>query len=273
MGKKYTEEHIEWLRSFAPGHWVDEIRKTFFEKFGIEVSKTGMRSLLKRFNIKTNAKTERGMSEILVKLTNPEQDKAVHERFHFKGGTYLDVQAFLKNNFGIEMTLAQVKSYANRKKLILGTYGYFPKGHVPKNKGKKVSSETYAKCKPTMFKPGNIPKNWRPVGSERLNVDGYVEVKVAEPNKWKLKHRLIWEQKTGQELNKKDLIIFLDKNKLNFDIDNLALVTNKELVRLNQMHLINENPDISRVGITLAKLIIAKRSQENAENRKCLWRF
>ena len=30
------------------------------------------------------------------------------------------------------------------------------------------------------FKKGNVPKCHRPVGSERVNVDGYVEVKVAD---------------------------------------------------------------------------------------------
>ena len=74
----------------------------------------------------------------------------------------------------------------------------FQKGHVPANKGKKMRPEVYARCAPTMFKPGQRPPLWRPVGSERINVDGYVEVKVSDqPPKWGLKHRIVWEQANG----------------------------------------------------------------------------
>ena len=73
----------------------------------------------------------------------------------------------------------------------------FQNGSVPLNKGKKVSPEIYAKMQPTMFKKGQTPVNHRDVGSERVNVDGYLEIKVAEPNRWRLKHRVIWEQVNG----------------------------------------------------------------------------
>ena len=56
----------------------------------------------------------------------------------------------------------------------------FPKGHTPVNKGKRVSPETYAKCQPTMFKKGQTPVNHRNVGSERVNVDGYIEIRDEE---------------------------------------------------------------------------------------------
>ena len=73
----------------------------------------------------------------------------------------------------------------------------FKKGHVSHNKGKKMPAEVYARCAPTMFKKGNVTHNYKPVGSERVNVDGYVEVKVADPGKWRLKHRVIWEEAHG----------------------------------------------------------------------------
>ena len=46
----------------------------------------------------------------------------------------------------------------------------FHKGHIPTNKGKKVSPEIYEKMSPTMFKKGHINENKRAVGSERVNV-------------------------------------------------------------------------------------------------------
>ena len=103
----------------------------------------------------------------------------------------------------------------------------FQKGHVPDNKGKKVSPETYAKLHPTMFKKGHRPINHREVGSERINVDGYIEVKVAEPNRWKVKHRVIWEQHNGA-IPRGFNVQFKNHNPLDCRIENLYLISRSE---------------------------------------------
>ena len=99
----------------------------------------------------------------------------------------------------------------------------FQKGHTPVNKGKRISPETYAKCQPTMFKKGHSPVNHREVGSERINVDGYIEIKVAEPNRWKLKHRIIWEQVNGK-IPKGYNVQFKNHNPQDCRIENLYLI-------------------------------------------------
>ena len=99
----------------------------------------------------------------------------------------------------------------------------FKKGSVPPNKGKKMSPEVYEKVKETMFKKGNSPVNHREVGSERINVDGYIEIKVAEPNRWKLKHRIIWEQVNGK-IPKGYNVQFKNHNRQDCRIENLYLI-------------------------------------------------
>ncbi len=106
----------------------------------------------------------------------------------------------------------------------------FAPGCVPANKGKKMRPEVYAKVSRTMFKKGQSPINHRDVGSERVNVDGYVEVKVAEPNKWRLKHRIVWEREHG-EIQKGYNIQFRDGNKQNCSIDNLYIISRSEQMR------------------------------------------
>lgn len=106
----------------------------------------------------------------------------------------------------------------------------FKKGCVPPNKGKKMSPELYAKAKPTMFKKGNVPANHKRVGSERVNVDGYIEVKVAEPSKWKLKHRVIWEEHFG-EIPRHCNIQFRNGNRMDCRIENLYIITRIEQMR------------------------------------------
>ena len=170
------------------------------------------------------------------------------------GHSYAEIrEAFIKE-FGWEISVGQIKGSIMRYGLNTGRSGQFPKGNVPLNKGKKMSPEVYEKCKGTMFKKGQTPVNRRAVGSERVTVDGYVEIKVAEPNKWKLKHRVVWEQHNGP-LPRYDAIVFLDGNSLNTDISNLKHVTRKELLLMNQNHLFSDDADITNVGVNLVKLI------------------
>lgn len=106
----------------------------------------------------------------------------------------------------------------------------FSKGNIPPNKGKKVSPEVYEKMSVTMFKKGHTPVNHREVGSERINVDGYIEIKVAEPNRWKLKHRIIWEQVNG-EIPKGYNVQFKNHNPQDCRIENLYLICRADQMR------------------------------------------
>lgn len=172
-------------------------------------------------------------------------------------------RAFSKE-FGIDLKKSQIKNFKTRFGIKSGTQGgTFYKGQPSHNKGQKMPDHVYQRAKATMFKKGNIPHNHKPVGSERLNVDGYIEVKIAEPAKWKLKQRLIWEKRTGEKLTSKDVIIFLDGNKQNFDIDNLVKLTRAELVRYNQDHLYDGTHDVSLAAASIAKIKV--RLKKNRE--------
>ena len=106
----------------------------------------------------------------------------------------------------------------------------FKKGSIPPNKGKKMSPEIYEKVKETMFKKGNSPVNHREVGSERINVDGYIETKVAEPNVWRLKHRIIWEQHNGV-IPAGYNVQFKNRNTQDCRIENLYIISKAEQMR------------------------------------------
>ena len=49
-------------------------------------------------------------------------------------------------------------------------------------------------------------------------------------------------------------VIFLDKNKRNFNINNLALVSREELAIINKNNFIKENAALSRAGVNVAKV-------------------
>lgn len=110
----------------------------------------------------------------------------------------------------------------------------FKKGQASHNKGMKMPKETYEKVKHTMFKKGILPHNTKFDGHERLNKDGYIEVRIAL-GKYVLKHRHIWEQHNGK-IPKGMVLVFKDRNKENLSIDNLELITMGENMTRNSIH-------------------------------------
>ena len=116
----------------------------------------------------------------------------------------------------------------------------FTKGHIPQNKGKKVSPEIYEKMSHTMFKKGHISENKREVGAERVNVYGYIEIKVTEPNVWRLKHRIVWEQHNGA-IPPGYNVQFKNHNTQDCRIENLYLISKAEQMR-NENSLIAKYP-------------------------------
>lgn len=112
----------------------------------------------------------------------------------------------------------------------------FKKGNIPATKGKRLSQEVYEKIRPTMYKKGHTPVNRKEVGSERVSRDGYMEVKVAEPNKWMLKHRVVWEQANGP-IPKGYNIQFRNGDKTDVRLENLYIISRQEqLAKENSMY-------------------------------------
>lgn len=183
------------------------------------------------------------------------------------GHSHAEIRDAFENKFGWNITIGQVRSSIKRYGLKTGRTGYFQKGRVPHNKGKKMTEEVYEKAKHTMFKKGQLPQNYRPVGSERINVDGYKEIKVEDPRKWKLKHVFVWEQHNGK-VPKGHVVIFLDGNTLNTDISNLALISRNELLTLNRNNLHGKSQEITKTGINLARLI-NKTNEIKKREKKC----
>ena len=124
-----------------------------------------------------------------------------------------------------------------------------------------MSAEAIEKTKKTRFHKGNIHMNWRPVGSERIRVDKYIEIKVAEPNVWMLKQRFIYEKIYGA-IPKGMLVNFADGDRYNFDPDNLILLTKEQNLALTKLNLRTEDTELTKTAVNVADLYIAIRSKE-----------
>ncbi|QOR36992.1 HNH endonuclease [Clostridium sp. 'deep sea'] len=161
-----------------------------------------------------------------------------------------EMAKLLNQTFGTNYTVRQMKSYYANRKINSGLTGCFKKGHIPFNKGKKGLS---IGGKTTQFKKGHRPANYLPVGTEAKKGDGYVYIKIADPNKWKQKHILIWEECNGP-VPSGHVILFGDSDRYNFDISNLICVSKHQLLILNQKGLIQKDADLTKTGITIAKI-------------------
>lgn len=144
----------------------------------------------------------------------------------------------------------------------------FKKGHVPATKGKKLSPEQYASAMRTAFKKGHVPHNHMEIGSERINGDGYREVKVAEPNKWRAKHRIVWEQHHGP-IPPGYNIQFRNHDKLDCRIENLYMISRAEQMRTENgltAKYPHEIQEIVRLRATVKRQItLHNRKKENGK--------
>lgn len=145
--------------------------------------------------------------------------------------------------------------------------GMFLKGHVPFNKGKKqhefMSEEVIQKTIATRFKKGQIPVNIKNVGYERVNVDGYVEVKTEKG--FVLKHRMIWVEHNGP-IPKGYLVRFKNGNKQDIRIENLELVTCAQNMKDNTIH--NYPPEIKTAIRSIANIKRRIKKYEQTNNRQ-----
>lgn len=175
------------------------------------------------------------------------------------GHTYVEIVEAYNQKFDEPITLTRVKGYMANHKINNGLTGRFKKGNVPFNKG--CRGICAPGCEKSWFKTGHVPANHRAVGSERITKDGYVEIKVAEPNKWQLKHRFVWEEVNGR-IPKEKNIRFLDGDKLNCNIENLALVSKAENLEITRQGLQYENPELTKTGVLIARSTILSKNKK-----------
>jgi hypothetical protein len=105
----------------------------------------------------------------------------------------------------------------------------FPPGHRPWNLGVSVRMSPA-----TEFKPGQRPSNHEPIGTVKIRHrnrgagSDRAWVKVAEPNHWKPRAVIVWEQYHGRPLPEEMVVHHHDRNPLNDDPANLLALTKAE---------------------------------------------
>lgn len=99
-----------------------------------------------------------------------------------------------------------------------------------------------------MISSNKVYRPEREIGYERVNSNGYIEIKVnngvPHHKRWKLKHVLIYERLHGAVPDGKR-IGFKDGNKANLADENLTVTTREEVMQRNAFH--NYPPEVKNL--------------------------
>lgn len=254
----YSTEHVEFLRLNYPKMGVEDLRMAFNSRFGLEKTRSEIKGVLSNKKINCGRKTG-SILKGRVRMCTPAQKELIVE--WYKTLSRKELTEKFNSEFGKNITVGQMTAFLKNHKIKSGRTGYYESGQVPFNKGTKG----VMKPNKTSFKKGQTAYNYRPLGSERVNVEGYVEVKIASPGTWGLKQRYVWEQNNGP-IPKGYNVRFKDGDRLNCDIDNLLLVSDSENVILTHLGF-NNAPTETKETLHLIAKIKSKTINLKKENQ------
>jgi hypothetical protein len=261
MKRVYFPEHIKYLASIYKGRALKEITKMFNKRFRKRVPPEKIKRLAQRYGLRSGIRYNGERHKIYT------EKHIAYLRKIIPGSHQKDCLKLFNEKFGFSLSLKAFATLYKKHGIKTGFTGFFPKGHVPLNKGRKGF------CAPGSekgwFQKGDKPVNWRPVKSERFDVNGYVAVKVSNTampvqRRWKMKHVVIWEKAHGP-VPEGSIVIFLDNNKLNLALDNLFMVTREEHAVMCRMNMYTKNRDATKANIAIAKIktAIANRKRKS----------
>lgn len=152
----------------------------------------------------------------------------------------------------------------------VGARTRFKKGQVPPNKGLRRPGWGPGRMKETQFRKGErrgrANRVYKPIGTERLSKDGYLERKVNDDlplqARWRAVHLIEWEKANGP-LPKGFAVCFVNGDKTDRRLENLTLVSRADLCRRNSIH--NLPPEIKGAITVLGQL---KRRIREKQNRR-----
>ena len=212
----YTKEQIDYLYEIADstGKTNLEITDLFNKQFNQNRSTTAIIQLKSRLGIKSYLRVYTNEQLEYLRLISP-------------GRSSSEITKLFNIRFNENRTEASIKSIRYDNNILTGFTG--------------------------RFEDGNLPTNTLDIGTEIERSDGYVYVKVDNPNTWKSKSRLIWESEHGK-IPEDHVILFGDSNRRNFDIENLICISRKQLQGLNRSDLIQEDVNLTKTAINIVDL-------------------
>lgn len=150
-----------------------------------------------------------------------------------------ELRQLVQNKFSVKVSKDSFRRYLNRHKI--------DSIHLTKNNVRDVY-----KC---------------PIGAEQITKDG-VFIKVAQPDKWRRKSRVMYEKYHNCKLKDDEYIVFLNQDNTDFSKDNLVKTSRKEIAYLHNNKTFSSNPKLTELAILSARVMIKRK--EKLESRTIL---
>lgn len=265
--KRSTTKQLDFLRTWYPRMMIGPLTIKFNARFATEKSECAVKSMCSNHGIRCGRPTG-GRKGQFLSFTK-KQARFLERKY--KKLSIPGLTTAFNEKFSESKRWQQIRAFVHNQRFQSGRTGYFPKSHAPWNKNTKG----LMKPNSGTLQKGHTPKNWKPIGHERIDSrDGYVLIKTDSVNPYtgrrgwyRPKHVLVWEQMYGP-VPPGHNIILLDGNKLKCELENLAMVSDAELARLNQMCWKESPLELRSTILALAKLkTIAFKAGRNERTR------
>lgn len=245
----FTQGHLEFLRRNYQQMSARELTEAFNNYFNLNKTFGSIHSALKNHKIKSY-KTPVRRPKVYT------QEQVDFLKKYYPHYSLSELTTCFNDYFNENKSIKQIRGLLRNKKIRSGRTGQFKKGQKAWNKNKKG----FMGPNKTSFKPGHLPSNTKPLYSERIGKDGYVEIKIPEvnpytgsPTRFKFKHVWLWEQNYGP-VPDGYTVMFKDGNNRNFDLDNLILVSRSELLIANLHDYKYQPAELKPTILALAKV-------------------
>lgn len=280
-----NKEVIPWLRENAYGVFLDDMVSILEKRFGYEYTKGQLTSLYRRARIEAgtkgkirgthfNEQISKEMKAFIKENRYKFDNDAMFEKLkEFPGGEKLKRTALVRYRRKTGTTFRKYTPemhefakawcrenhcarYEELAKAMNEKFGTnltrrLVAGFVSYN---KYSTNHYKAHRTARQKPLNSER-WR---RSHQGEAGYWEVKVAEPNVWRPKSCILWEQYHNKKVPEDGMIVYLDGDHNNFAQDNLLLVSRRVMGVVNSRYKLTKgNKELSRLAYALGELDLA----------------
>lgn len=212
--KLLTKEQHEWVLEHYSGISAEELTESLNDKFGTSFTIQQIRFYKRNHHLRSHYVYRRPPA-----LFPEEIIEFMFE--HCEGVLSKTLTEMVNEKFGTDYTNMQIRACKKRYKMRGGCDTRFKPGqkYVPV----VYTPEALGKMSKGWFKAGEESANYVPLGSERIDSEGYTIVKVGNLN-WQYKHRIVYEKHFGP-IPKGYFVTFRDGDKTNLNPDNLVAIS------------------------------------------------
>ena len=249
----YSAQHLDFIRDGFKRMSVPELTSSFNQVFGLNKTPQQINAAIKNNRFTCGRKQGQLTKGRYRTYTSEQADfiKSGYQKWSLE-----ELTNKFNARFSADKTESQIRSFTRNHGIKSGRSGHFEKGQISWNAGTKGVMKPNSEC----FQKGDRPVNHRPVGSERVNVEGYIEIKTLEPNVWELKHRVVYEREHGPIADGYN-VRFRNGDRLDCEPGNLILVDTRENALLNQRYKMNHQPLEQRDTLVLLARLDVKAAR------------